>query len=311
MNKRSDIDRALRVWMADGPSVMPDRVVDVVADRISVQGQRRSWRLLRRLTMSPLFKLAAAAAAVLVVAVVAWRFLPGSGGVGGEATPNPSPSATATAIPPPPTATAIPPLPDGNVTAAGTYRLRPLPITAAGLTIDAVVPEGWQGYGSWIIATTQVGPPDGVAIAFVAAEGLFGDPCHWDLDGSGSYNQPGDVEVGPTVDDLASALAGSTAYESTTPTDVTLGGFPGKQLDLELSPGISECDPDSGGTRRYVFSGAESAGFSIMGDATHSQVSIVDVDGTRLIAVLISSAGTSTEDLGAAQGILDSLVITP
>ena len=302
MNRTPDVELVLREFLADDGADAPDYVLDVVEDRISRQSQRRSWRLLRRFPMSQLFKLAAAAAAILVVAVVAWRFLPDNGGVGGEATPKPSPS---------PTATTIPPLPHGNVTAAGTYRLRPLPITATGLTIDALVPEGWQGYGSWIIATTQVGPPDGVAIAFVAAEGLFSDPCHWDLDGSGSYNQSGDVEIGPTVDDLASALAESTAYESTTPTDVTLGGFPGKQLDLELSPEISECDADGGGTRRYVFSGAESAGFTIMGDATHSQVSIVDVDGTRLIAVLISSAGTSAEDLSAAQAILDSLVITP
>ena len=31
MNERSDMDRVLRHWFADGPSEMPDRVVETVA----------------------------------------------------------------------------------------------------------------------------------------------------------------------------------------------------------------------------------------------------------------------------------------
>ena len=42
--ERSDFDGLLRIWFADGPATMPDRVVDVVADRIARQRQRRGWR---------------------------------------------------------------------------------------------------------------------------------------------------------------------------------------------------------------------------------------------------------------------------
>ena len=45
MNDHSDIERVLATWFDDGPSTMPDRVVDVVADRIGRQSQRRAWRL--------------------------------------------------------------------------------------------------------------------------------------------------------------------------------------------------------------------------------------------------------------------------
>ncbi len=104
MNQRSDIDRLLRHWMDDGPTTMPDRVVDVVADRISIQRQRRSWRLLRRLPMNPFLKLGAVAAAVLVVGVVAWNLLPGAAGPGVTPTPTPTadvPSIAPTAVPTP------------------------------------------------------------------------------------------------------------------------------------------------------------------------------------------------------------------
>jgi hypothetical protein len=50
---------------------------------------------------------------------------------------------------------------------------------------------------------------------------------------------------------------------------------------------------------------------TLIGEAPSSQVTIVDVDGVRLIAVLMSYGGTSDADLAAARAILDSLVITP
>jgi hypothetical protein len=89
MNQRSDIDRVLGIWMADGPSAMPDRVVDVVADRISVERQRRSWRHHRRPPMNPLMKLGAAVVAVLVIAA-AWALLPGRDGSIGDSSATPT-----------------------------------------------------------------------------------------------------------------------------------------------------------------------------------------------------------------------------
>ncbi len=307
--ERSDGERALRSWFHDGPTVMPDRVIDVIADRIAREQQRSRWRLRGRPFMTTPIKLVAGLAAVLAVAVVTWQFLPGSGGVGGEPTPKSS------LVAPSPTASEIPSMPDGRLE-GGTYRLRPLPQSAPNLTIDAAVPEGWHGFGSWAItgpsASEQAGP-DGVAVAFVATEGLRSDPCHWDLDGTGRLEQPGDVAVGPTVDDLVAALIANPSYESSTPMPVTLDGFAGQRLDLELPTDHIACDREADTIeRRYlVFTGDEGGGFTAMADAPHSQLSIVDVDGARLIVVLMSHPGTSGEDLSAAQGILDSLVITP
>ena len=92
MNERPDIDRVLGHWFEDGPTAMPDRVVDVVARRIRLRPQRRSWRLLRRSPMRTPIAYGLAAAAVLVVAVVGFNLLPKSPSVGG-------PLATATTAP--------------------------------------------------------------------------------------------------------------------------------------------------------------------------------------------------------------------
>ena len=47
MTQQRDIERLLDHWFADGSSVAPDRVIDVVADRIERQPQRPAWRLER------------------------------------------------------------------------------------------------------------------------------------------------------------------------------------------------------------------------------------------------------------------------
>ena len=62
MTEHTDIDRLLESWFDDGPTMLPDRVVAVVADRIGRQGQRRAWRLDRRPKVNLFLKIAIVAA---------------------------------------------------------------------------------------------------------------------------------------------------------------------------------------------------------------------------------------------------------
>jgi hypothetical protein len=306
MTSERDIERVLDHWFTERPTQVPDRVLDEVADRIAGQRQRPAWRLLWRETdMHPMVKYGAAIAAVLVIAVIGWNLLPGgSSSIGGQPTASPSPTATPTSTP---TAT-VPPLPEGTL-AAGTYRLRPF----ATLTIDATVPEGGWGGGppNGLGGPSGSNGPNGLGIGFLQAQTINSDPCHWDKDGSGSAPQQGDIEVGPTVDDLAEALAAGSAYESTTPVDATLGGFSGKRLELQLVPDASGCDNFEGDENQYFVFGGREGGLFAQGGANTWQITILDVAGTRLIVVLFSYEDTPSADLSAAQAILDSLVITP
>lgn len=316
MTGRTNTERILDAYLAPEADQLADRVIDAALADIARTPQRRpSWSAWRSNPMNTYGKLIAAAAAVLVVAVVGYQFLPRLGGQPAgqpSATAQPSPSATSSpTATPSPSAAAIPTLPEGPL-AAGTYRLRPF--ATGSMTIDATVPGGgWLGGPPAAIGgpVGESNGPNGVAVSFLDAKTINSDPCHWDKNGSGRAPQEGDIQVGPTVDDLVQALAGSTVYESTTPVDATLGGYSGKRLELHLVPGPSGCDTyDGAGNQYFVFGGREGSQYA-QGDANTWQVTIVDVDGTRLVAVLISYEETSAADFSVAQGILDSVVITP
>jgi hypothetical protein len=155
--------------------------------------------------------------------------------------------------------------------------------------------------------------PGGIGIAFTSARGLFSDPCHWDVAGIGQTDQPGDVSVGPTVDDLVAALRAITFYTSSAPAPVTIDGYVGQELELQLpeEPDYGTCDkddPDDPGGHVFVFAGS---GLYAQGQANRWHLHILDVEGTRLIAVILSYEGTPQDDLDLAQNIIDTMDINP
>lgn len=314
MTQHSDIERLLDHWFSDGPDQAPDRVIDIVTDRIERQSQRPAWRLQwRPIPMNAYAKLAVAAAAVLIVAVVGYNLLPGSStGVGGPppaATGSPSPGPSATTTPSP----SIPVMPEGTLEAR-TYQIAPFG-SVPGLTVTFDAPAGWRGFQNWaIIGPKDTDAPDGIGIGILRVASLFSDPCHWDVQGNGYYQQTGDIVVGPTVDNLVAALRANTAYTSSTPVDITMGGYRGKQLDIVQPPDLdpSMCDREPGGPegRYFPFSG-EDAGLYSQGTGLRWHIRIVDVAGTRVVIIVDDYAGTPTADQAAAQAIVDSMTFTP
>src|SRR5262249_12991557 len=152
-------------------------------------------------------------AAVVIVGVVGWQLLPRPGGQGGVPTVAPTASPTAAPVEPSPTLGSGQ-LPSGKL-AAGHYTITLPTDQFPGLNIAADIPAEWTGYPDAPAITTpsnwESGQRGGL-IGFMPGEGLFSDPCHWNVDGTGSTDQPGDVQVGPTVDDLVQALRANTSY---------------------------------------------------------------------------------------------------
>jgi len=312
MTDDRQLSRVIERWLEDGPIQMPDRVFDGVAARIARQPQRPAWRLdWRRYSMNTNFKSAAAIAAVLIVAVVGYNLLPtGSTGTGGPApTPTPTASPTPTAAPTgTPVVTGPVDLPEGPL-AAGRYRIRPLN-SPPSLSIVADVPAGWVGYPENPALTGPGGDNAGILIGFMTADGLFSDPCHWDLDGT-KEARTGDVVVGPTVDDLVTALKGNKSYTSSAASPVTFGLFEGQELELQL-PGddvIRTCDRRPGETTGDYF--VIPGGYYAQGGNSRWHLYIVDVGGTRLITMLSIGKGAPQTDIVAAETIVESFELTP
>jgi hypothetical protein len=307
MTSERDIERVLDHWFTERPTQVADHVLDEVADRIARQPQQPAWRVSRRDThVNSYLKPLLAVAAVVLIAVVGYSLLPREQGVGGPApTPSPAPTRTPSATP------VVQDLPEGAV-AAGTYKTTPLG-SLPGLTATFTVPDGWQGFQKWaILGPNGTEAPTGIGVGFLRADGLFGDPCHWDVDGTGSPGQPGDVEVGPTVDDLVAALQANGSYTTSTPVPVMVDGYAGQRIDVHVPAGLdlTSCDKDAETAHYYLLGGAE-GGLYAQGPGQIFHDWILDVDGDRVIVGYNDYETTPAADRAAAEAIIDSMSFGP
>ncbi len=259
--------------------------------------------------MNPMAKAGVAIAAVVLIAVVGYNLLPGnSTGVGVPGTsPSPTASPTPTAVPS--ASEAVQPLPD-SVLKAGRYSISNID----GMTITATVPDGWRGIpGFGITGPNDSDAPLGAAIIFMQASGAFDDPCHWDKAGTGSPgNQPGEKVVGPTVGDLVADIRANTSYTSTVPTDIVMDGHSGKQVDLQLPSDLSfaSCDKEAGDSAGTYYPLTPPAPVYAQGPGNRWHLRIVDVDGTRLIVLVMDYELTPANVQAQAQTIVDSITFS-
>ena len=240
MTQPRDIERLLDQWFADGSSVAPDRVIDVVADRIERQPQRPAWRLdWRHLSMSTTFKLAAAMAAVLAIAVVGYSFLPGNGSGVGSPTTAPTPSAQPTAAvtaAPTPSPTFVYPSgilsPGSHATAsflpAFTFTL-PEPWVLDGDTTSyySLFPDSPANRAEWARTGNTA---SGLLIAS-------------ELDRPYFVCEAWEDNRGATAAEMVAAMVANEALATSEPVDVTIGGLTGKQVDVQLDPGWTDSCP--------------------------------------------------------------------
>jgi hypothetical protein len=113
------------------------------------------------------------------------------------------------------------------------------------------------------------------------------------------------VEVGPTVEDLTTALANQAGVERSGPTDVMLGGHPATRFVLTI-PG--SC-PGPGEGHLIWVAGAMQPGFWLLDGGT-ATIYVVDVNGDRLV-IASHNRGSSAKDLAQLDAIIASIDIEP
>jgi hypothetical protein len=315
MSTRRDHDRSISAWLvSEAPDRAPDDVLEASRHRLRHTRQRRAWLPAWRYNpMNSYAKLAGAVAAVLVVGFVGYQLIPGLGGPGAPGgSHSPPPTAPTTASPaaqvsPSPAPTAEPTTlaytltPFAGVDAVGMCPGTDVaPDCAEDPRDESIVltfgaPPSWTLFGSlgpWI---DDNGPPGGAAVFFYRGNWLASEPCRPDAE------MIPDIAVGPTVDDFVSALVDRPSLDVTAPVDVTLAGFAGKYLDLQVPDDIRGCDtyqPIAG----HIYA---------QGPGHRWHMWILDVNGVRVVVETNDYAGTPPERLAEIQLIVDSIVITP
>ena len=280
-------------WLREDAHENAERVLLRALDEVDTTPQRRPWWPARRFVpMNKLALAAGAAAAALAVAILGYSLIPGIGDIGGPTSPvataESSPHATFMNRPFGPEGFGM--CPPGYVDATCVEDPRDDSIT---FTFEA--PESWIVEPGGIPWVDNNAPPDGVAFFFTRGNWLYSQPCR-----PGGELNP-DIPVGPTVDDLVSAFVDHPLLDVTTPVDVTLAGYSGKYLDLQVPGDISDC---------VVYRPLE-AHIYAQGPGQRWHMWILDVGGVRVVVETNDYAGTSAQRLGQLQAVVDSLVITP
>jgi hypothetical protein len=136
-----------------------------------------------------------------------------------------------------------------------------------------MVPSDWHKE-SWLVNNNGNTTTTLTAIQIWAVGQTYTDPCHWR---STTLEPP----LGPTVDDLATALENQLTREATV-SDITLDGYSGKlvKMTVPMDAVFTECD--AGEFRSWTGPLSPNDSRYHQGPGQHDDVCILDVDGHRL-----------------------------
>ena len=294
MNRPSDIDARLAAWVDQGPTGGPDEVLSQALAHALSTHQDRGW--LDRLTypmrfqpMHTMLKIAAVAILALAVGVVLDPLRPSTPYAATGPSPSPSPSPVA--------------LPEGDLEAGTTYAISEPAWAGVVLTVPA---PGWFTIGPEYLGKNDSGDPNLYDVALLPAfvGNLHADPCRW----RGSVLDP---PVGPTVDDLATALMGQPAQNASAVSDVTLGGYAGKKVVMSIPDGVDRLACDDGDYGRWYEDDPGGYAPYTYGAGQVDTLYILDVDGTRRLVDAIYLPGTSEADIAELQSVVDSIRFEP
>jgi hypothetical protein len=195
----------------------------------------------------------------------------------------------------------------------GTYFIDPDLDPSTPLRVVYEVPvEGWS---MWIGAT-KFGDDGHVGVSITTVVNLVRHGCR-----DHSWADP---PVGPSVDDLATALADLAPFRVTSPPkDVTIYGYSGKHLELSVPDLPVEGEGNDrrfagcidGNLKSWVAAIDTEPGDAFYGyngePGRTEEFCILDVDGTRLVIEANWSPASPRKDVAEMRAILDSIWIEP
>ncbi len=289
MNESRDLNRLLDAWFAEGPVQVADRVIDDTANRIARQRQLPAWRLRswRFPTMSTPLKLVAIGAA-LVAALAAGAVFVGGGASNMTATPSPTLAPTAT-----PSLSPVP-LKAGSL-APGTYLVTPYEANPLRWTVS--VPAGWSAFEEFAIVGPERPGNIGTALLLGTKVGVPTDSCN-------AMGTP----PAATVDDFIAAVQARDDWDVSEPVDVTVDGYTGRRIDIELPADVGACGSNSD---YWVTTEDSKDGFYAQAPSNRFTFWALDVEGVPWVFLRSTFAAVPAEEISETDAMVESSRITP
>ena len=214
------------------------------------------------------------------------------------ATPTPTTASPAPSTSPSPRL--APAMPVGDLEPGVTYALD----LGGGQGLLLTVPApGWFSIDTWFLGKNDIGAaaPFSMTLLPYRVGNVYADPCNW-------MRGPVKPPVGPTVDDLAAALVEQAGPAGIAPTDVIVGGYAGKKVELSIPSDIDTETCDEGDFGRWSpTADPEHYGPFTYGNGQHDTVYIIDVDGIRWVIDTNYLPGTPAASLAELEQLITSI----
>jgi hypothetical protein len=300
MSADRDVTRIVRSWLKEDAHEDPQRLLDGLRHQLDTAPQRRPWWLARRSPeMNSVFRILVPAAAVVVIALVGIRLAsPGiSGGAVATPTVMPTPTVTPTAIATPTASPVVPRLPAGALE-AGRYLIK---VPDAPLDVALTLGSGWNAH-TWYVNSDEFD----AAIAFFIVANVYDDIC---APGGGlpTASLLPAPPIGPTVDDLVSALDAQVNTDLSPAVDVVVGGYAGKRVTITESDPTAHC---AGGEPRPMWISPSGEAGRQMQPGALDTLWIVDVDGQRLVILTVPWDPSDVEATARLAAVIDSMTFS-
>jgi hypothetical protein len=283
MTRDDEFIRQLEEYLDDheGLTPLPDAVREAVSAELPRTRQVGAlpWPVRRVNTTIPVPALYGLVAAVIVAAAILGNaYFAGGASENTGADPRPTGSGPLR----------IAPDTQGDLAAGAYYIDAPFPVR---LSFD--VPER-VGVHSYTEEGSQINLGFGAGeVSFEIVDNISADPCS-----SAMLDPP----VGPAVEDLVTALSNMPGFDTTAATEVGVDGFGGQQFTL-VAPDDAEARCGS------MLTWETSTRQNGVGPGETNDVTILDVDGVRLLICIAYQPSVPAASLAGLRAIVDSIQI--
>jgi hypothetical protein len=299
MTADRDTTRIVRSWLRTDEHESADRVLEDVLASLDTTPQRRHLWPSRRFPImrNTTLRYGIAVAAVIVVAIIGYRYLaPAPSGPGAS----PAPTATASISPTSTVPSTPAPLPLEGDIAAGQYAWK-----WPDGRVTFAVPAGWFSKGRG----ESIGKHEGEDNEVNWGHSFPGDRYEVTHVYTDACQSEGTLApIGPTLEDLATALTNQAASEATT-TDLTLGGYPAKRIDVVIPAAQATADCRYPGVFQIWGDVAETGFFALAAGGSTGVVHAIDVDGQVLVFTSSLGPQVSATDVAELEGLIASITI--